>query len=181
MEGIFLKDLSKMVVTLLVISMISGLVLAVTYENVYPKILANNEAKLIGSLKVLFPESNDFKEIVINDNVYYKAVKDGKMLGMAGSFTNTGFNGDITFVVGVDTSGEVAGVELLGHTETPGLGARIADESFISQFKGKMIDEAFLLGEDVDGITGATISSRAITDGIKNAANELASVLDKIE
>ena len=84
-------------------------------------------------------------------------------------------------MVGVDTSGEVAGVELLGHTETPGLGARIADESFISQFKGKMIDEAFLLGEDVDGITGATISSRAITDGIKNAANELASVLDKIE
>ncbi len=176
-----MKNLSSMVITLIVISMISGLILAVTYEAVYPRILANDEAKLISSLKALFPESSDFKEVIIDDNIYYEAVKDGKIIGVAGSFTHAGFNSGITFAVGVDTEGEVTGVELLSHSETPGLGARIADKSFISQFEGKMVDEPFLLGEDVDGITGATVSSRAITDGIKNAADELASVLDKIE
>ena len=176
-----MKDLNKMIITLVIISMISGLVLAVTYSNLHPKILANEEAKLIGSLKMLFPESSDFDEITVNDKLYYKAMKDNEILGVAGSFSYLGFNSDITFVAGVDTSCEIAGVEILSHTETPGLGARVADETCILQFKGKSVDDPFVIGEDVDGITGATVTSCAINDGIKDAVDELAVVLGKIE
>ena len=83
-----------------------------------------------------------------------------------------GFNGAVTMMVGI-TAGEVQGISVISHTETPGLGAVAAADNakgdgFRSQFTG---GETFVVGENVDAISGATITSKAVTTGV-NAAVE---------
>lgn len=87
----------------------------------------------------------------------------------------SGFDGEITMMVGVDADGKVLGISIISHTETAGLGAVAAadsakGEAFRSQFIGMSGSVAVSKdGGEVDALTGATITSRAICDGI-NAA-----------
>ncbi len=87
--------------------------------------------------------------------------------------TPAGFDGAITMMVGI-SQGQVTGIQVISHTETPGLGAVAAadnarGEAFRSQFAGQ--SGTLEVGITVDAITGATITSRAVTDGV-NAALE---------
>lgn len=103
-------------------------------------------------------------------------------LGCAIEVAPAGFNGAITMMVGVDHSGAVTGLSIVSHTETPGLGASAAaqnakGESFRGQFLGA--DGALAVTKDggtVDALTGATITSRAVTSGV-NAALACAAAL----
>ena len=84
----------------------------------------------------------------------------------------TGFGGTISMMVGVDKAGTVLGVSIISHAETPSLGAVAADktsagENFRNQFVGKT--GVLAVGNDIDSLTGATITSKAVTDGV-NAA-----------
>ena len=87
----------------------------------------------------------------------------------------SGFDNTITMMVGVDNEGKVLGISVVSHTETAGLGAvaaakTSAGEAFRSQFVGKSGAVAVSKdGGDLDAITGATITSRAICVGV-NAA-----------
>ncbi len=84
--------------------------------------------------------------------------------------TPSGFGGTIDMVVGVKTDGTVAGVEIISMSETSGLGANASKESFRSQFVGKSGDLAVTKdGGDIDALTGATITSRAVTQGVNTA------------
>lgn len=83
-----------------------------------------------------------------------------------------GFDGEITMMVGIDHTGKVLGVRIISHTETAGLGAVAAadnakGEAFRGQFVGK--DAAVAVGADIDALTGATITSKAVTQGINDA------------
>ena len=74
-------------------------------------------------------------------------------------------------MLGVLPDGAINGVEIVKHSETPGLGAKIVNPEFRLQFKGKSIENTrFMLkkdGGDIDQVTGATISPRAIVKAIK--------------
>ncbi|MFT6866913.1 MAG: electron transport complex protein RnfG [Cyclobacteriaceae bacterium] len=87
--------------------------------------------------------------------------------------SDKGYNGKIELMVGIDKNGIIKNIEVLSHTETPGLGSKIKDEDFLSQFIGKtLIDEEIKVkkdGGDVDAISGATISSRAFCDAVTQA------------
>ena len=88
-----------------------------------------------------------------------------------------GFNGKVTMMVGI-SGGEVTGISVISHTETPGLGAVAAaanakGEAFRSQFTGS---ETFAVGGNVDAISGATITSKAVTTGV-NAAMDYVKTL----
>ena len=102
--------------------------------------------------------------------------------GYAIEVTPGGFDNTITMMVGVDTSGRVLGISIISHTETAGLGAVAAaetpaGEAFRSQFVG-MGGEAAVTkdGGTLDAITGATITSRAVCEGV-NAALACAAAL----
>ena len=96
-------------------------------------------------------------------------------LGYAVQVAPMGFDNAITMMVGVDRDGNVLGISIISHTETAGLGAvaaakNAAGEAFRGQFVGLSGDFAVAKdGGSVDAITGATITSRAICEGI-NAA-----------
>lgn len=79
-----------------------------------------------------------------------------------------GYADDIVLWVGVENRGTVTGVTVREIAETPGLGKRaLRDEAFLSQFLGTRGDAA--LGAEIDSLSGATVSSRAITKGVNSA------------
>ena len=84
--------------------------------------------------------------------------------------TPSGFGGTIDMVVGVGTDGTVTGVSIISMSETSGLGANASKESFRSQFVGKSgVLAVSKDGGEIDALTGATITSRAVTSGVNTA------------
>ena len=77
-----------------------------------------------------------------------------------------GYAGDISFSVGYTNDGEIVGLLIGEHSETPGLGAKIEDEEYKEQFVGLKADDI-----DVDGIAGATVSSEAMLKGVQMTAD----------
>jgi len=89
------------------------------------------------------------------------------------TYTTKGFSGMIKFVVGFTSDGRINNLTGFNHKETPGLGTKMAEPKFRNQFLGKN-PETFKLkvkkdGGDVDAISAATITSRAVCDGITKA------------
>lgn len=80
-----------------------------------------------------------------------------------------GYGGDLKLMVGIDlTTGRQIGIEVVQHSETPGLGARIEETTFRKQWQGLPTDEPVALARDggeIDGISGATSTSRAAVGG----------------
>lgn len=108
------------------------------------------------------------------DITVYPAKKGGETVGYAvESFTSKGFSGTINIMIGFDMDGNIVGTSVISHAETPGLGAKMTEPAFYSQFEGKN-PASFRLsvtkdGGDVDAITASTITSRAFCDAVDRA------------
>lgn len=99
---------------------------------------------------------------------------DGNTVGIAFAVDGNGFGGNIRMMVGLDpVTRKLTKVKVLDHLETPGLGARITEQAFLHQFENKSLDDAFTAKNDVDAITGATVSSQAVAATIKAALSEV--------
>jgi len=101
-----------------------------------------------------------------------KKTKKETLIGIAFFTTDLapdiyGYGGKIKILVGVDSSNSIVGTKLIAHSETPSFTKNFP--TFLEQFKGKNISEKFTLGEDIDGITGATISCSGVTNSIKES------------
>ncbi len=105
------------------------------------------------------------------DGVELFRVYDGNgiLIGYCAQSVSPGFGGDISLMIGYTLDRKIIGVRVLAMSETPGLGSKAGENDFLSGFNGK--GEGLELNRDVDAITGATISSRAVLDGV-NAATE---------
>jgi electron transport complex protein RnfG len=91
------------------------------------------------------------------------------------SFTNNGFSGLITLMVGFLPDGTIQGIEVLQHAETPGLGSKMTEEGNVLtvSFEGKNPADLKMSvrkdGGDIDALTASTITSRAYTDAVDRA------------
>lgn len=90
--------------------------------------------------------------------VYYK----GKLAGYAVYVTEDGYIGPVEMLVAMDSDNKVSQVKITSHNESEGLGSKICKNKFLSQFVG-MPDEEI----DIDIISGATVSSQAVENGVK--------------
>ena len=83
------------------------------------------------------------------------------------SATDTGYSGLLSLVFGIDEAGKVQGIRLLEMRETPGLGTKAGDAAYLDQYMGKGLDDFdFRVAKDggqVEAISGATITSRAVS------------------
>ncbi len=113
--------------------------------------------------------------VVVNVITIYRGMDDaGKTTGIAFAVDGNGFGGPIRLMVGLDpATRRLNRVKVLDHLETPGLGARITEQTFLGQFESKSLDDAFTAKGDVDAITGATVSSQAVAATIKTAISEI--------
>ena len=166
------KEVAGGIIVLFLITGVSGYLLAQVYKVTKPKI---EEQKRIEEEKInkeIFPEGVKFEE-KRKDEISYVSVynSDGEEIGKIFKVKTLGYGGYILLKVGVNENFKIKGVKIIHHSETPGLGSKITSEKFLSQFEGKTIDEIYLKKDNpegkIDGITGATISSRAVVDGIR--------------
>lgn len=180
-----MNQLFKFGITLSLICLLATLVLAVTYEITKPKIEEKERVEEEAALKAIMPEADSFKKKTIEGIDYFDALKSETLVGYCIRATGNGYSGFIKIIVGIDLNGVIKGVEVLEHQETPGLGAKIREIRpgekepwFLRQFKGKS-GKTMVLKKDIDAITGATISSKAVTDAVNKAVNEFLSKVKK--
>lgn len=162
---------------LLSICLIASLVLSVTNKFTQPRIEAQEIAEEKNSLVEVFPQADDFQEKESGDGRYYVAKKDNEELGYIIKAVHKGYGGPITMLVGFDSGGEIKGMKILSHTETPGLGAKINEVRygetgpwFLRQFAGKNAREISL--DDIQAVTAATISSKAVVEAVRESVTE---------
>lgn len=107
----------------------------------------------------------------------YQARKAGHVTGVAFETSRKGYSGDIRLLLGIDENGKLLGVRVLSHTETPGLGDKIevARTDWITRFTGLSLgnpaDEKWAVKKDggpFDQFAGATITPRAVVNGIRD-------------
>ena len=110
-------------------------------------------------------------EVVDHEGTRYYLVRDedGNPAQAAFIAEQGGFNAPIRFLLVLDAEHNVHTVSILEHSEDPGLGERITRPSFLEQFVGLDKDSSFSLGTEIEAISGATISSRALASGVNEA------------
>ncbi len=162
-------------VTLMLIALVAALLLAatdrVTREPIQRVALAATNAARIA----VFPDADDFVQVEPPQglNSLYEAKKGGQTVGRVATVTTQGFAGAIEVTLGLDADQKLTGLTVGGTSfaETAGLGSKAQEPAFTDQFMGKAVPVS--LGTDVDAISGATITSRAVVNGINQAAGVL--------
>ena len=107
----------------------------------------------------------EYQTALINDKVYYFTGSEDEPEKVALVGAEQGYHGPIYFYLVIDGSGEIEYLQILSHSDDPGLGTLITRSAFLDQFIGQNSDQ-LTLGVDIQGVTGATISSRAVVRGV---------------
>ncbi len=182
----------KLLITLTLVMILSGLVLAATFQGLTDRIEENRVAALNASLAAVFGGDADatFAELPGSDEttIYEGTAANGTALGYAVRLPAQGYGGQITLLVGLGPDlRSIRGIEVVEHIETPGLGGRITETEFREQFVGldTQIDLSYVKNiepnadvNEVQAISGATITSSAIVTGINEG---LAQAIPAIE
>lgn len=172
------EDIIKPVGVLLAICIIIPLALSVTNKVTAKKIaeLENeNSKKNMQSLV----SADDFEKCSDGGIEYYTAIKGGETAAYIFTESAKGYGGDVSVMTAVKPDGTVAGVAILDVSgETPGLGQNAAKESFYSQYAGLKKGVSLLKNgakaenNEVDAVTGATITSTAVTRAVNAALDD---------
>ena len=170
----------RLALTLLAITAVVAAALAGVNTVTAPAIAELNAQKTQQAIELVLPGGGEqLSEVPAVDLVSKVYASE---TGYAIEVTPGGFDNTITMMVGVDKAGSVLGISIIKHTETAGLGAVAAagtpaGESFRGQFVGASGSVSVTKdGGQMDAITGATITSRAVCAGV-NAALECAAQL----
>lgn len=149
-----------------VCSLLLGLVNMITVEPIAKSTQAKTDAAMEA---VLAADSYEEVEYTGGDPIVTAVYKAGDA-GWVVQAAPSGFGGTISMVVGVHTDGTVSGVSIIKMSETSGLGANAAKDTFRAQFAGKSGTLAVTKdGGEINALTGATITSRAVTSGVNSA------------
>lgn len=176
MNNKILSNKAYPVLFLAVIVAVSVAIL-ISLGNVTSSIVEERQNEEIRStLEKIFPDMSRYD---LEDEIYIIYHDDDKA-GYAFMSTGSGYGGDINIIVGLDSNFSIKEISILGQTETPGLGGKITESAFTDQFKGLSVEEVALSKEDgeVDAITGATISSKAVVDAVRE---KMIKVIDSLQ
>lgn len=163
---------------------ISSLIIAIAI-NIAIRLAPKDTKKELASLKSVMPEALIFSKKEQKPLPHYKAYRDtsispqSELIGVCFVTTDIvpeekGYSGTIKIMVGMDNSGNITGIEVLSHTETPSYTYALAEPWFKDQFKGKSVRSKLKMGEDLDGITRATITSEAVSRAVKKGSVKVA-------
>ena len=180
------KDMFKLGLNLLIISAVAALLLALTNSVTASTIAQRNEQANAEARKLVLESAQDFEEVkdVKTDNskgvevseIYEAKDASGNTVGYTLKVLPSGYGGTIELMVGIDSAkGQVSGINVVSNSETAGLGAKSTDPDFSDQYKGKPLEELSVLKNGTPGdteikaISGATITSAAVTNGVDAA------------
>ncbi|MGD0883784.1 MAG: FMN-binding protein [Thermodesulfovibrionales bacterium] len=177
------KDIIKITLNLVIVYLVGGLILAWVYAKASPIMFAKAAIEKEQALKKLMPAADKIEklgdwEIHEKHAEYYVAKKQGEVIGYIIESFGKGYSSYIDTLIAVDKTFTVQKLDILHHAETPGLGDEIETDWFKNQFAGKDAAHLKVLKTDtteyIQAISGATISSRAVTeDAVKNGVDFL--------
>lgn len=180
-----MKEIIKLGLILFVISAIAAFALGMTNELTKGIIEENTIQANIEARKEVFADADDF--ILQEDDLamsfysenpqiveVYKAISSSEHVGFVIKTAPNGYGGALEVIVGFDLDGTITGVRVGNHQETPGLGANATTEGFYLQYDGltvnKFVDvtkvDVVDANNEIQSISGATITSVAVTDGV---------------
>lgn len=174
-----MKETIKLGIILLIFTVISAGVLAVSNNLTKDKIAELEMAGSMEALKEIFGEDSKFKPLdegklkeikeTTEDVVEIFEAYDGESLsGYAIKITSKGFGGDLVTLTGFSIDGKVKGMRLVEHSETKGLGSRATEPEFYNKFTDKSAAEEIT----VEAMSGATVTSKGVMAGV-NAARDV--------
>ena len=166
----------QLVVTLFLISAICAVLLGLVNNITAGPIAAANEAATNAAMQAVLPADSYEQVEYTGGNALVTAVYKAGDAGYVVQVAPSGFGGNLDVMVGVGADGTCSGVSIISHAETSGLGANATKEDFRSQFVGKSNVAVTKDGGDIAALTGATITSRAVCDGVNAAIEAAASV-----
>lgn len=165
--------------TLLAIAAIMAFALAVVNELTADKIAANTAKETNATISEIFGEGIEFDQVSgdIQSPVktVYEVKKDGESKGWAVLCAPVGFKAEIEMVVGVAPDGSCLAVKVISLSETPGLGAKVAESEFLSQYNGKT--GGLEIKTDIAEVASATISSSAVNDAVNAALAAVSGIM----
>ena len=164
-------------IVLTVIAAVAAVALALTNQVTEEPIRKQNMERAQGALTELFPEADEFVPVALKDSdelqSAYTVQKAGTTVGYAASIASQGYAGPVEVMVGMEPDFVLRGIRVGGSDfkETEGLGSRAKEPAFTDQFQGKQ--PPLTLGRDIEGISGATITSTAVVEGTNQAVDTM--------
>lgn len=176
------KEIIKPTLVLVIISSIISGALALAYNltgvGELGKTIPANE--LSAYISEVLPQGEKLvsKKVAVEDPNLLGVYGDIGKKGAAIHVLTKGYGGEMKVLVGLDMDGKVTGIKILDTLETPNIGSKIETPEFLQKYVGKSKEVAIKKdGGEIDGIAGATISSRALTKAVNTAFD----VFDKVK
>lgn len=184
-------------------TLVLGFILGLVYDITKEPIAAADAATAQAAYQKVFEDASEFEayadfdektaEILMAENGYNDEIEDvqvakdasGNALGYVITVTaKDGSQANITFSVGIANDGTVNGYSITSISETPGLGDKAKTEEFSGQFAGKQVESfsvvksAPVSDSEIEAISGATITSKAMTNGVNACITYFQNVLE---
>ncbi|HOD03136.1 MAG: Electron transport complex protein RnfG [Firmicutes bacterium ADurb.Bin300] len=179
MKSSVLNQILLPAISLFLICLGCAVLLAFTNNSTKDVILQRQRDAEDASKSAVIQGADSFSEdLTVNvdgeDYVYYEAYdKDKKIIGYIFTAGSKGYGGEVRIVTGISPDGLVTGIVPVLLNETPGLGMKAAGEDYLNQYVGKTesigVAKSNPGKNDIQAISGATISSRAVTDAVNTA------------
>lgn len=192
MSKVIFKEIIKPSLILFIICVVMTGALAYVNDVTKPIIDENTEKEKAQALIEVLPEAQSFSEPLDTDELkglgyevsdYIKNLYKAEGVGYVVEVSPKGYGGSIDMMVGITADNKISGIKITSLSETPGLGAKVADESFFGQYLGdipsggfKVVKKAPSNEGDIQAVSGATISSRAVTKGVSDAVDLVLSI-----
>lgn len=195
----------KNCVALLVITLVAGLALSAVNEITKEPIAKAEETARLEAYETVFPDAEfetpqDFDALLEGgqaaidsvgltgctvSDILYANDANGERIGyVVAAVSPNGYGGDISVAVGIDAkTSTITGFSVLSNSETAGLGARCTEDEFVSQFAGKdatsieYVKGGGAAGNQIDAISGATVTTNAVTEAVNSALAVYGNVL----
>lgn len=195
----------KNCIALLVITLVAGLALSAVNEITKEPIAKAEETARLEAYETVFPnaefetpqdldalleggqaaiDSAGLSGCTVSDILYANDTNGNRIGYVVAAVSPSGYGGDISVAVGIDSkTNTVTGFSVLSNSETAGLGAKCTDDEFTSQFKGKeatsieYVKGGGAAGNQIDAISGATVTTNAVTEAVNSALTVYSNVL----
>lgn len=196
-----MNKIIKNTIILTIITLVSGVALGAVYEITKAPIANAQEEAKQEAYKQVFEDADSFDDLEVDAKEAAEAVKaagvddgaeineaveakqGGETIGYVITATDpNGYGGDIQVSVGIQNDGIVNGIAILSINETAGLGMKASEPEFYEQYSGKQTDHFYVSkdggeGEQIDAISGATITTRAVTGAVNASLGYYQNVL----
>lgn len=159
---------------LFAITAVAALILAYVNSVTKPIISEREENEMAEAMFEVLPDADNFEEIPIeaSDSTSVRRLYESDA-GFVVVAMPSGYGGEISMMVGVDKDLTVTGISIISQSETAGLGAKCTEKAWQEQFVGKTenieVSKNGAKGNEIDAISSATITSKAVTKGVNDA------------